>query len=149
MAGILGVSAEAAQKRVNRAVDRLREIFSKRGLAVGAGALATIVSANATQAAPAGLAAAISSASLVGSATAVTTTAKIIVMTTLQKTLVTTTIVAVTAAGLYQANQVTQLRRQVQTLQGQLAEAQQSATALQTQPAPVLNSPATAAVSGE
>jgi DNA repair exonuclease SbcCD ATPase subunit len=37
MAGILGISDEAAQKRVTRAVERLREFFAKRGVAVGAG----------------------------------------------------------------------------------------------------------------
>src|SRR5262249_45379338 len=37
MAQILGTTDVAAQKRVNRAVDRLREFFGKRGIAVGTG----------------------------------------------------------------------------------------------------------------
>src|SRR4030095_7744179 len=35
MAHVLGVSDEAAQKRVSRAVERLREFFAKRGITVG------------------------------------------------------------------------------------------------------------------
>jgi hypothetical protein len=34
---LLGTSENAAQKRVSRALDQLREFFSKRGLAVGVG----------------------------------------------------------------------------------------------------------------
>jgi RNA polymerase sigma factor (sigma-70 family) len=52
---ILGVTDAAAQKRVSRAVERLREFFAKRGVTVGASGLAVIISANAVQAAPAGL----------------------------------------------------------------------------------------------
>ncbi|MDB6124357.1 MAG: hypothetical protein JWQ71_3350 [Pedosphaera sp.] len=56
IAETLGVSDEAAQKRVNRAVERLRELFSKRGVTVGASGLAIAISTNAVQAAPVGLA---------------------------------------------------------------------------------------------
>ncbi|WP_040550424.1 sigma-70 family RNA polymerase sigma factor [Pedosphaera parvula] len=56
MAQALGVSDEAAQKRVNRAVERLRELFSKRNVTIGASGLVVLISANAVQAAPAGLA---------------------------------------------------------------------------------------------
>ena len=57
----LGTTDDAAQKRVSRAVERLREFFAKRGVSVGAGGLVAAIAANAVQAAPAGLAAAISS----------------------------------------------------------------------------------------
>ena len=60
MANILGLSEEAAQKRASRAVERLREIFSKRRVTIGAGGLAVLISANAVQSAPVGLATAIS-----------------------------------------------------------------------------------------
>ena len=52
MAQVLGVSDEAAQKRVSRAVERLREYLAKRGVTVGAGGLVVIISANAVQAGP-------------------------------------------------------------------------------------------------
>jgi RNA polymerase sigma factor (sigma-70 family) len=62
MAQTLGISDEAAQKRVNRAVERLREFLAKRGVAASAGGLVAVISANAVQAAPVGLAATISTA---------------------------------------------------------------------------------------
>jgi uncharacterized protein (TIGR03435 family) len=55
----LGTSEDAAQKRVSRAVDRLREFFGKRGVTVGASALVLAVSAHSIQAAPAPLAGAV------------------------------------------------------------------------------------------
>ena len=55
MAQTLGINDEAAQKRVNRAVDRLREFFTKRGVTVAASGLVVVISANAVQAAPVGL----------------------------------------------------------------------------------------------
>ncbi len=121
----LGISDDAAQKRVSRAVERLREFFAKRGVTVGAGGLVVVISTNAIQAAPAGLAAIISSAAvLAGTAIAATTTAtitKAIAMTTLQKTLITVTIAAAVGTGIYEAHQASILRDQVQTLQQQQA----------------------------
>lgn len=55
----LGTSEDAAQKRVSRALEQLREFFAKQGRAVGVGALGAIISANAVQSAPVGLKAAI------------------------------------------------------------------------------------------
>src|SRR5678810_478068 len=60
MAQTLGVSDEAAQKRVSRALERLREFFAKRSVTVGASGLVVVISANAIQAAPVGLAGMIS-----------------------------------------------------------------------------------------
>ncbi len=42
MAQALGTSEEAAQRRVSRAVERLREFFTRRGVAVGASGLAAL-----------------------------------------------------------------------------------------------------------
>jgi RNA polymerase sigma factor (sigma-70 family) len=118
----LGVSDDAAQKRVSRAVEGLREFFVKRGVTVGASGLVVLISANAVQAAPAGLAAAITAAALSG--TTITTTAviaatKAIAMTTLQKTLVTVTVAVLAGAGLYEARQAANARAEAQTLQQQ------------------------------
>jgi len=89
----LGTSDDAAQKRVSRAVEQLREFFAKRGAAVGAGGLAVVISANAVQAAPVGLAVTISTAALAGTAattsTLIAATTKTIAMTTLQKIVIT------------------------------------------------------------
>ena len=124
MATILGISAEAAQKRVSRAVERLRENLAKRGLTAGTVGLAGIISANAVQAAPIGLATAISSASITGTVAI----AKILAMTTIQKSLL--AVVAVLVGGLiYQSrqssearNEVASLREHVKTFQRQQEE---------------------------
>lgn len=55
MGVLLGISGEAAQKRVSRAVERLREFLTKRGVSVGASGLVLTISAHAVQAAPAAL----------------------------------------------------------------------------------------------
>ena len=52
----LGASEDAAKKRVNRALEKLRKFFSKRGVALSAAAITGAVSANAVQAAPVALA---------------------------------------------------------------------------------------------
>ncbi len=92
----LGVSDDTAQKRVSRAVERLREFFVKRGVTVGASGLGVVISANAVQAAPIGFSAAIATtATLGGKVITVATTAtvtKAIAMTILQKTFIAATI---------------------------------------------------------
>jgi len=64
----LGSNEEAARKRVNRALDKLRLFLAKRGITTTAAALATVLTANAAQAAPVGLATAITPASLAAAA---------------------------------------------------------------------------------
>jgi len=122
----LGVSEDAAQKRVSRSVERLREFFSKRGMPIGAGALAALASANAIQAAPAGLVATIAAGAIGASAALSTSGAiaitKTIAMTTLQKTIITAIASMAVVAGFYEARQISKLRAQVQTLQSQLAQ---------------------------
>ena len=90
-----GASEDAAQKRVSRAVERLRAFFIKRGIPIGASSLVLVISANAAQAAPVSLSAAITTAASLGktisaTATGTITTTKAIAMTTLQKAVVTT-----------------------------------------------------------
>jgi len=121
---VLGASEDAAEKRVSRAVERLRAFFAKRGVTVGTGGLVVVISANAVQAAPVGLTAAISTAALAGTtiaATATATVTKAVAMTTLQKTLVTATVAVLAGAGIYEARQASKLRDQNQTLQQQQA----------------------------
>ena len=124
MAALLGISDEAAQKRVSRAVEKLRELFAKRGVTVGAGGLVVVISANAVQAAPVGLAVTISAAiagTVVTTSTVLAATTKTIAMTALQKTLVTATVAVLAGAGIYEARQASQLREQNQTLQQERA----------------------------
>jgi RNA polymerase sigma factor (sigma-70 family) len=82
----LGLSEDAARKRVDRALEKLRSYLARRGITTSA-TLATLLSANAVQLAPTGLAATLTSASLVSAAAAGGTTItllKIITMTKLQ-----------------------------------------------------------------
>jgi RNA polymerase sigma factor (sigma-70 family) len=117
----LGTSEDAAQKRVSRALDLLREYFSKRGRVVGVGGLAAVLTAHAAQSAPAGLKAAIlSSAAFSGASAPIMGTigiTKALAMTTLQKTLIGATLAAAVGTGLYEAQRASALQEQMQTLQ--------------------------------
>ncbi len=120
----LGASEDAAQKRVSRAVEKLREFFSKRNVTVGTAGLTVLISANAVQSAPVGLAVAISTAALAGTAVSTSTViaaTKTIAMTTIQKAIIGTTLAVVAGAGAFEAHQAAQLREQNQTLQQQQA----------------------------
>ena len=121
MAQTLGISDEAAQKRVNRAVDRLRESIAKRGVTVGASGLLVLITANAVQAAPAGLAFTISTAATLGGATLLTaaTATKAIAMTTLQKALIAATLATAVGTATYVALQASSLRAEVRTARQQ------------------------------
>jgi RNA polymerase sigma factor (sigma-70 family) len=68
----LGTSEDAAKMRVNRALEKLRKIFTKRGVALSSAIFAGAVAANSVQAAPAGLAATISATAVKGTAVAAT-----------------------------------------------------------------------------
>jgi RNA polymerase sigma factor (sigma-70 family) len=119
----LGASEDAAEKRVNRAVEKLRTFFAKRGVTVGTSGLVVVISANAVQAAPVGLAVTISSTvaltgtTLTATATAVAT--KAIAMTALQKTLIAATVAVLAGAGIYETRQASTLRAEVRTLRQQ------------------------------
>src|ERR1017187_6725571 len=61
---ILGVNADAAQKRVSRALEKLRKFFTKRGVNSTTAIIAETISANSVQAAPVGLAKVITAVAL-------------------------------------------------------------------------------------
>jgi RNA polymerase sigma factor (sigma-70 family) len=118
----LGLEERAAQKRVTRAVEKLRKIFIKQGVTLTVTAITGAVSANSIQAAPAGLAAIISAAAFSGTTTATTAliaATKAIAMTTLQKTMITAALVATVGAGIFEAKQASNARAEVQALQQQ------------------------------
>jgi RNA polymerase sigma factor (sigma-70 family) len=66
----LGTNDDAAQKRVSRALEKLREAFRKRGVAVSGGIVAAALGVAGAQAAPVGLGGAIATAALAGVGTA-------------------------------------------------------------------------------
>ena len=115
----LGASEDAAQKRVSRAVEQLREFFSKRKVAIGAVALTALLSANAIQAVPTALSTIVVSGAVASSALSTVTTKIAIAMTTTQKIIIAGLLGAALAGGAYEGIQASRLRQQVQTLQQQ------------------------------
>ena len=85
----LGLSEDAARKRVDRALEKLRTHFSRRGVTVSTALLAAAITANSVQAAPANLAATLAGGALtgVGSAGWAQTVSPILIMTTKTKLL--------------------------------------------------------------
>lgn len=124
----LGTSDDTAQKRVSRAVDKLREFFAKRGVTVGASGLVVVISANAVQAAPLGLAAAVSSCAAMAGTTLATqaiTTSHTIAMTTIQKTIYAATLAAAVSTGVYEAQRASRLQRELDAPPAQVGQVNQ------------------------
>ncbi len=113
----LGVTEDAARVRVNRALDKLRALLAKQGIKFGATAIATAVAANAVSAAPAMLAATITTAVLTGTGLTLATVA----MTTFQKIAVTAALTVTIGGGLFAAKQAHDAQNAVRTLQAQQA----------------------------
>lgn len=97
----LGVSEEAARKRVSRALERLRTVLETRGVTATGVLLATALTAS-TLAVPIGLGATVATTALTGisvqTSTAIAVT-KVIAMTTLQKTLAAAALVTAVSLG--------------------------------------------------
>jgi len=133
MAQTLGTSQEAAQKRVNRAIVRLRDLLAKRGVAAGASGLAALLGANAVQAAPAGLTLSVTTtvtlAGPVAAALTTSTVLKTLTMTTLQKAIIASTLAIAIGVGIYQTRRVAILRAQIMTLEAQTHASGASANA--------------------
>lgn len=124
----LGVGADAAQKRVTRALEKLRALFAKHGVTLTAALIAGAVSANSVRAVPLDMAAKISSAALAGTAastSALITATKIIAMTTVQKIAVAAAITAAVGVGLYEAAQARHARAEALSLQPLVQQIQQ------------------------
>ncbi len=126
----LGVSDDAAQKRVTRALEKLRAELVRRGVTTTAAALAGAISANAVQVAPAGLAAALTSASLGGAAAGTGTTLtvlKFMAMTKLKAGLLGAVLVAGVATPLVVQHQSeTKLREENELLRQQVGQLTQA-----------------------
>lgn len=113
----LEITEEAARKRLNRALEKLRGLLAKRGVNTSAAALSAVI-AEAVHAAPADMAAVISATALAKSTLATSVTLnKVTAMTTLQKITISAALAATTALGIYEAWQVHAARAQLQALQ--------------------------------
>ncbi len=117
----LGLNENAARMRVERALEKLRAVFVRRGVAATT-ALASVITANAVQLAPASLAATLTTASLAGAGTG--TFALLKIMTATQLNLgVTALFVAGTATALVVQHQTeVKLRAENESLAQQFAQ---------------------------
>ena len=125
----LGTSENAAQKRVARALEQLRDLLKRRGVVLSAAGLATALASEAVTAAPAGLAISISSAALAGATAAsgtILTLTKLMTMTKLKSGIVAAIAVAGVATPVVVQHQTqVSLREKSELLRrqnGQLAQ---------------------------
>jgi RNA polymerase sigma factor (sigma-70 family) len=105
VASALGLREDAAQKRVNRATDKLRDYFIRRGVQVSTAALLASIGTHAVQAAPAALAKSITAVAVVKGAAAGGSTLTLvkgalkIMAWTKAKTAIVTGVAVILAAG--------------------------------------------------
>ncbi|MDB6121176.1 MAG: hypothetical protein JWQ71_169 [Pedosphaera sp.] len=74
----LDTNEAAVQKRVSRAVEKLRSFFARRGIKISAAVLVGVISANSMQAAPVGLTVSVTASAVLKGATAGTSTLTLI-----------------------------------------------------------------------
>lgn len=123
----LGISEDAAQKRVTRALEKLRAVLRRRGAVCSAATLGTLLAAEAVTSAPAGLALSVSTTALATAAAAGTGTAftllKLIAMTKIKAGLLGALLVAGVATPLVLQHQAQlKLRHDNAALRAQLGE---------------------------
>jgi RNA polymerase sigma factor (sigma-70 family) len=121
----MNLNEEAAKKRASRALEKLRKFFGKRGVASSGATIATAISTNAVQSAPAGLSATVTAAAISGSAAATmaaaVATTKTIAMTTFQKSIVAAALIVTAGAGVFEAKQAADARGETARLRAEQA----------------------------
>src|SRR5271170_1956896 len=115
----LGLNENAARMRVERALEKLRDIFTKRGVTT-ATALASVISANAVQMASANLAATLTTASIATAGTGTFTLLKIMTATKLKLGISALIVATATTAIVIQHQAQNKLRGKNESLQQQL-----------------------------
>jgi RNA polymerase sigma factor (sigma-70 family) len=119
----LGLNENAARMRVERALEKLRAIFAKRGITT-ATALASVISANAVQIAPANLAATLTSTSVATVGTGTFTLLKIMTIAKLKLGISALVVAGAATALVVQHQAQTKLRDQSESLRQQIAQLQ-------------------------
>jgi len=129
----LGASEDSARMRIQRALERLRHYFFKRGVTSTTAMIAGAIAANSVQAAPVTLAKIATAAALAkGVAGSASTLAmakgvlKIMAWTKMQTTIVGATIVALAAYSVMEHQAQARLREQNEALQRQMADMQKA-----------------------
>jgi RNA polymerase sigma factor (sigma-70 family) len=133
----LGLNENAARMRVERALEKLRGVFAKRGIST-ATALASVISCNAVQIAPANLAATLTAASIANAGTL--TLSKIMTFARLKFAFSALVIAAVATAFILQHQAQERLRAENETLTEQLAQIQTDKESLSNRLAAIGNS---------
>jgi RNA polymerase sigma factor (sigma-70 family) len=129
----LGVSDDTAQKRVSRALDRLRDQFQARGLSVSAGAVAAAMNAAGAEVAPAFLSAGIT-ATAVGSVSSVSWFASLALMKT---PAIIATVAALGIAAAYQTHALGKARQENAAMLKQIEEGRSPAVSTIPPSAPI------------
>jgi RNA polymerase sigma factor (sigma-70 family) len=115
----IGLGEDASQKRVSRALDKLRGALQRRGVTVGAGALVTLISAQGVQSAPVTLASSVAtvvaSGTIAGGSVAVVA-AKAAATGTVQKVVMALAAATTLGVAVYQTQNVHRLERELATL---------------------------------
>jgi RNA polymerase sigma factor (sigma-70 family) len=135
VANVLGSTDDAAQKRVSRALERIRQYLSRRGVRVTAAGLSGSLATHAMQTAPSALNAAITSATVVKAAPffALSRPLVEIAMTTTQKLLAGTVFAAAIAGGIYQVQKNVHQAAELKDLRARAASAEQDLRLLREQ----------------
>ena len=125
----IGANEDAARMRVNRALEKLQTVLKKRGLTATAASLGVLLTANAIQAAPLGLAGTIALAAATIATSAKTAAAisatKTIAMTTMHKTIIGTVVATLIGVSVFQAQRNATLREDIRSLQANMPQVQE------------------------
>jgi RNA polymerase sigma factor (sigma-70 family) len=119
----LNLSENAARMRVERAVEKLRDLLAKRGITTAA-VLASIISANAVQVAPAGLASTLVTGSFAAAGTGAMALGKIMAVTKLKLGLGALALAGVITAFVIQHRASETLRAENESVTRQITEIQ-------------------------
>jgi RNA polymerase sigma factor (sigma-70 family) len=119
----LGLNENAARMRVERALEKLRDIFTRRGITT-ATALASVVSANAVQIAPANLAVTLTTASIATAGTGTFTLLKIMTMTKIKLGISALVVAGAATAFVIQHQAQEKLRAENESLTQQIGQLQ-------------------------
>jgi RNA polymerase sigma factor (sigma-70 family) len=121
----VGLNENAARMRVERAMEKLRDLLARRGITSTASGLASALAAGAIFTAPSGMASAVAASALAGAASTATTTftiIKIMSMTKLKIALAGTLLVAGVAVPVWQQGRIEKLTTDSVRLQDQVTE---------------------------
>jgi RNA polymerase sigma factor (sigma-70 family) len=124
----LAVNEDAARKRVDRALDKLRVLLKRRGLTFSAAALGTALSSSAVSAAPAALAIGIAHSALATVASGGTTAIALLQfmsMTKFQAAIIATLVVAFSVPLVLQQRTANRAQAENEALRGQLQQMEQ------------------------